>query len=222
MRLRPETEGTAEAAPAAVGSPRTEFGEGFRARPGHTRRAGGRLAPRPVRRHLPQGRAQQRRGGAQRPRAHPRLPPHGVWPLSILAVAALCLLTRGRTVRQGAWLGFAFGLPFFFWLLDWLRTVGWDAVAGLSVIEALYLAGLGACLVLSQKLPCWPVWAACLWVTEELVRDRVPFGGFPWGRLAFANTSSPYTPLAALGGAPWSPSRWPSAALCWPRPSSPP
>ncbi|GAA3356321.1 hypothetical protein GCM10017744_022430 [Streptomyces antimycoticus] len=30
----------------------------------------------------------------------------------------------------------------------------------------------------------------------------MPFGGFPWGRLAFANTGSPYTPLAALGGAP--------------------
>ena len=129
-------------------------------------------------------------------------PPYGAWPLSIAAVAALSLLARGRTVRQGAWLGFAFGFPFFLWLLDWLRTVGWDAVVGLSAIEALFLAFLGGCLVLTHKLPCWPLWAACLWVTEELARDRLPFGGFPWGRLAFANTGSPYTPLAALGGAP--------------------
>ncbi len=129
-------------------------------------------------------------------------PPYDVWPLSVVAVAALSLVLRGRTVRQGAWLGFAFGLPFFVWLLAWLRNVGWDAVAGLSVIEALFLAALAACLVLSQRLPWWPLWAACLWVSEELVRDRLPFGGFPWGRLAFANTGSPYTPLAALGGAP--------------------
>jgi apolipoprotein N-acyltransferase len=129
-------------------------------------------------------------------------PPFDVWPLSIVAVAALSLLMRGRTVGQGAWLGFAFAFPFFVWLLDWLRTVGWDAVVGLSAIEALFIAALGACLVLSQKLPGWPLWAACLWVTEELARDRLPFGGFPWGRLAFANTGSPYTPLAALGGAP--------------------
>jgi apolipoprotein N-acyltransferase len=129
-------------------------------------------------------------------------PPFDVWPLSILAVAALSLLMRGRTVRQGAWLGFAFGLPFFIWLLAWLRVIGWDAVVGLSAIEAAFLAGLGALLVLSQRLPGWPLWAACLWVAEELARDRLPFGGFPWGRLAFANTGSPYTPLAALGGAP--------------------
>ncbi|WTR18924.1 apolipoprotein N-acyltransferase [Streptomyces sp. NBC_00138] len=129
-------------------------------------------------------------------------PPFDVWPLSIVAVAALSLLMRGRTVGQGAWLGFAFALPFFIWLLAWLRVVGWDAVVGLSAIEAAFVASLGACLVLSQKLPGWPLWAACLWVAEELARDRLPFGGFPWGRLAFANTGSPYTPLAALGGAP--------------------
>lgn len=129
-------------------------------------------------------------------------PPFGVWPLSVVAVAALSLLMRGRTVKQGAWLGFAFGLPFFIWLLAWLRVVGWDAVVGLSAIEAAFLAGLGALLVLSQKLPGRPLWGACLWVAEELARDRLPFGGFPWGRLAFANTGSPYTPLAALGGAP--------------------
>jgi apolipoprotein N-acyltransferase len=129
-------------------------------------------------------------------------PPFDVWPLSIVAVATLSLLTRGRTLRQGAWLGFAFGLPFFVWLLDWLRTVGWDAVIGLSAIEALFMAAMAVCFVLIQKLPGWPLWAACLWVTEELVRDRLPFGGFSWGRLAFANTGSPFTPLAALGGAP--------------------
>ncbi|MDR3032195.1 MAG: apolipoprotein N-acyltransferase [Kitasatospora sp.] len=35
-----------------------------------------------------------------------------------------------------------------------------------------------------------------------LVLAFPPFGGFPWGRLAFANTGSPFTPLASLGGAP--------------------
>jgi apolipoprotein N-acyltransferase len=129
-------------------------------------------------------------------------PPYDVWPLSLAAVAAFSLLMRGRTVRQGAWLGFAFGWPFFIWLLQWLHTVGWDAVVGLALIEALFLAALGACTVPVMRLPGWPLWAACLWVAEELARDRLPFGGFPWGRLAFANTGSPFTPLAALGGAP--------------------
>ncbi|WP_043268200.1 apolipoprotein N-acyltransferase [Streptomyces sp. CT34] len=129
-------------------------------------------------------------------------PPYGVWPLSLVAVAALSLLTRGRTARQGAWTGFVFGLPFFLLLLKWLQVIGWDAVVGLSVAESLFVVLMGAGLALTSRLPAWPVWAACLWVAQEWARDRLPFGGFPWGRLAFANTGSPFTPLAALGGAP--------------------
>ena len=53
------------------------------------------------------------------------------------------------------------------------------------------------------RLPGWPLWVACLWVAQELARDRMPFGGFPWGRLAFAETASPFTPYAALGGRRW-------------------
>ncbi len=129
-------------------------------------------------------------------------PPYDLWPLSIAAVAALALLTHRRTARQAAWTGFAFGLPFFVWLLQWLHVVGWDAVVGLSAIEAAFFVPLGAALALTSRLRCWPLWIGSLWVAEELVRDRVPFGGFPWGRLAFANAGSPFTPLAALGGAP--------------------
>ncbi|MGW3039790.1 apolipoprotein N-acyltransferase [Kitasatospora sp. NPDC001159] len=129
-------------------------------------------------------------------------PPYDLWPLSLLGVAAFSLLTRGRTFRQGLWTGFAFGVPFFLMLLSWLRVVGWDATIGLSIVEALFLALLGGALALTSRLPGWPLWGACLWITQEWARDRLPLGGFPWGRLAFANTATPYTPLAALGGAP--------------------
>ncbi|MGP3970554.1 apolipoprotein N-acyltransferase [Streptomyces sp. 6N223] len=129
-------------------------------------------------------------------------PPYDAWPLSILAVAVLSVLAHGRTARQGAWLGFALGMPFFLVLLKWLHVIGWDAVVGLSLAEALFFVPLGAGLAATSRLPAWPLWAACLWVAEEWARDRVPFGGFPWGRLAFANASTPFTPLAALGGAP--------------------
>ncbi|MGP4000069.1 apolipoprotein N-acyltransferase [Streptomyces sp. 8N706] len=162
-------------------------------RPGRSRRA-----YRTARREAPRTAAAVAAGAA----LAIAFPPYGIWPLSVLAVAALSLLTRGRTARQGAWTGFAFGLPFFFVLLRWLHVIGYDAVFGLSFIESLFLAALGAGLAVTSRLPLWPLWAACLWVAEEWARDRTPFGGFPWGRLAFANTGSPFTPLAALGGAP--------------------
>jgi apolipoprotein N-acyltransferase len=47
-----------------------------------------------------------------------------------------------------------------------------------------------------------PAWVGAAWVLEEALRDRLPFGGFPWGRLAFSQASSPLRWFAALGGAP--------------------
>lgn len=126
-------------------------------------------------------------------------PPYDLWPLSLAAVAALSLLTRGRSARQGAWTGFVFGLPFFLILLKWLHVVGWDAVVGLSVAEALFMMLLGAGLAVTSRLPLWPLWTACLWVTEEWARDRLPFGGFPWGgwRSPTPALRSPRSPRSA-------------------------
>ncbi|MCO5972283.1 apolipoprotein N-acyltransferase [Actinoallomurus soli] len=129
-------------------------------------------------------------------------PPIGWWPLAPVATAMLALLMRGRTWRRGAGLGMLFGLAFCFPTFEGLRPVGIDAWVALSLFEALYFAVLGIGLALVTRLPGWPVWTAAAWITEELIRGRVPFGGFPWARLAFSQTSSPFTGYASIGGAP--------------------
>ena len=63
----------------------------------------------------------------------------------------------------------------------------------------------------------------CGWRVEAL-RARMPFGGFPWGRVAFGQPDGPLLPLAALGGAPLlsfghgagRARRWRDAARAWP------
>lgn len=47
-----------------------------------------------------------------------------------------------------------------------------------------------------------PIVVALAWVAQEALRDRTPFGGFPWGRLAFSQADSPLVALASVGGAP--------------------
>jgi len=42
--------------------------------------------------------------------------------------------------------------------------------------------------------------AASLWVGTETARGLVPFGGMPWGKLAFSQTNGPLLRLASLGG----------------------
>lgn len=113
------------------------------------------------------------------------------------------LATRGRRRRDGLAIGFAFGLGEFVPLLAWLHVVTPLAWIVLAVVEAGYLAVLGAGLsVVVGRLPAWPVWAGFLWVGEESVRTRWPLGGFGWGRLAFSQPDTPFTGYASVGGAP--------------------
>jgi apolipoprotein N-acyltransferase len=123
-------------------------------------------------------------------------------PLLPVGVALLVLAARGARTRIGALTGFVGGLVFFLVLLRWLTVIGVDAWIGLSIVCAGFFALIGAGTALVTRLPWWPLWIAALWVGVEALRDRVPFGGFPWGRLAFGDETFTFTPLAALAGAP--------------------
>ena len=114
-----------------------------------------------------------------------------------LAVAALSLLVHGLRPRQGLALGAVFGTTFMLALLPWLQVIGADAWIALSLLEGAFYGVLGLGAVLVQRLRWWPLWSAMLWVAVELLRSVFPFGGFPWGRLAFATAD---TPAAGLMG----------------------
>ena len=130
-------------------------------------------------------------------------PPYGFWPLAPIAVALLTLVVHGRGPGWGAGQGLIFGVTFFVPLLAWSGIeVGAAPWLILSASQALFCTALGAGLPLVQRLRYWPLWVACLWVAEEWARSRVPFGGFPWGRLAFSQAHTWFTPYAAYGGAP--------------------
>ncbi|NKZ09300.1 apolipoprotein N-acyltransferase [Actinomadura latina] len=132
----------------------------------------------------------------------PAFPPLDLTFLAPAGVALLTLVLRGRRPRTGAWLAFVAGAAFFVPVLEGISRIGPDGWIILSLVQAAYLLPLGAGIAVVTRLPGWPVWTAALWVAEELVRGRVPFGGFPWARLAFSQTATPLTPYASYGGAP--------------------
>jgi apolipoprotein N-acyltransferase len=130
-------------------------------------------------------------------------PRFGIWPAAFVSVALLSIAVDGRRSRSGAWLGYVYGSAFLIPLLQWsgiyVGPVPWLI---LSFAFAAFFAVLGALLPLLIRLPAAPVWIGAAWVLEEALRDRIPFGGFPWGRLAFSQAESPLRWFAALGGAP--------------------
>ena len=126
--------------------------------------------------------------------------PHDVWWLLPPAVALLTLACTGTSGARGALVGLSGGLGYFLALLSWLSVVGVDAWVGLSLLQALFWAGLGAGLALVARLPGWPLWAAGVWVLVEALRSVIPWGGFPWGRLAHALVDSPLVGFVHLAG----------------------
>ncbi|MET8121526.1 apolipoprotein N-acyltransferase [Micromonospora sp. NPDC005189] len=135
-------------------------------------------------------------------------PPYGVWPLAPVGVALLAAAVHRRRLRAGAGLGFLTGVAFFAPLLAWTNLhTGYLPWVLLSLLQAGYLALLGAATAWVSPLAdrsrwAWPALTGLLWVGQEALRDRTPFGGFPWGRLAFSQDTSPLLRLASLGGAP--------------------
>lgn len=130
-------------------------------------------------------------------------PPRTLWWLALPAFAVFAWTLRGRSWKAALGLGYLFGLGFLLPLLVWTGVeVGPGPWIALVVVEAVYIALVGAGITLVSRLPGWPLWAAAVWIAGEAARARAPFGGFPWGKIAFGQADGVFLPLAALGGTP--------------------
>jgi len=139
--------------------------------------------------------------------------PVGLWPLEILALAALFALWNGaESARRAAAVGFAFGLGLFgagvSWVYVALSTFGGmpAAAAGLATLVfcaylALFPAATGfVCARLArpatgERLAI----AAGMWTLMEWLRSWL-FSGMPWLSVGYAQIASPLAGYAPLGG----------------------
>jgi apolipoprotein N-acyltransferase len=129
--------------------------------------------------------------------------PSAQWWLALPAFGLLGAAVHGRRARAGFGYGALFGLGFLLPLLRWtgiyVGPVPWLA---LSAAEAVFIGAAGAGMAVVSRLRGAPLWAAAVWVGAEALRARLPFGGFPWGRVAFGQPDGPLLPVTAVGGAP--------------------
>ncbi|MCX4868906.1 apolipoprotein N-acyltransferase [Streptomyces sp. NBC_00825] len=130
-------------------------------------------------------------------------PPRPLWWLVLPGFALLGWVLHRQRLRAGFGLGLLAGLGFMLPLLHWTgEEVGPVPWLALAAAEALFIAVGCIGIAAVSRLACWPLWAAAVWVLDEAVRARVPFGGFPWGKIAFGQADGVFLPLAALGGTP--------------------
>lgn len=130
-------------------------------------------------------------------------PPRPLWWLALPGFALLGWTLRGRRPRAGFGLGFLAGLGFLLPLLKWTgEEVGPLPWVALAAVSALFIGVVGVGIAAVSRLPAWPVFAAAVWILGEAARARVPFGGFPWGKIAFGQADGVFLPLAAVGGTP--------------------
>ncbi|MGL5827972.1 MAG: apolipoprotein N-acyltransferase [Angustibacter sp.] len=140
-------------------------------------------------------------------------PTPGWWWTAALALAGHTWLIVGRGGRHGALIGLCFGAGFFLPVLSWSGIfVGPGPWIALATLQALFLAAQSAVIgAVSRRfrsrqgpapLSGLVLLIAGTWVTQEYLRGRLPFGGFPWARLAFSQSNSPFAPVAAIGGMP--------------------
>ncbi len=129
--------------------------------------------------------------------------PAAVWPLAAVGPALLTVALWQQRARVAVAASLVFGLAFFFPLLSWLVNVAWYVWTSLAVAEAVIFAVLAAGLWLLLRLRAWPVAMAGWWVAAEAIRDRWPFGGFPWGRLVMSQATAPTVRWVAIAGPPF-------------------
>ena len=129
-------------------------------------------------------------------------PPLGWWWAAPLGIALLLAVVDGRRVRAAFGWGALAALAYQYPLLHWTGTYVGAVWLGALAVVVLAVAVPVALVPLVARLPATPLWVACLWVAGEAVIERVPWGGFPWAKLAFGQAGGAYGKLAALGGAP--------------------
>lgn len=127
-------------------------------------------------------------------------PPYDLVWLMPFGIAGLMLTIRGRSTWGGFGHGLVFGLGFMLPLMRWITVIGDDAWLGLGLLEASFYALMGIGWSWTRDRRWWPVAAASIWVGAELLRATVPWGGMPWGKLAFGLVDTALIRYGRVGG----------------------
>jgi apolipoprotein N-acyltransferase len=120
--------------------------------------------------------------------------PVGKWWVAPIAIAAhmYALSISQRKVMSSFVFALSLNLIVLHWSSTFVGSIPWVILAlGLSIFY------LPLALVSKWGISAYPL----LYILLEELRNRFPFGGFGWVRIAYTQADSPYSKIAAIGGA---------------------
>ena len=121
--------------------------------------------------------------------------PIGQWWLAPIALAAhmYALTVTERKLLSSLIFAFTLNAIVLHWSSTFVGSVPWLILAaGLSFFY------MPLALVSRWGIASYPF----LFIVLEEIRNRFPFGGFGWVRIAYTQADAPYSKIAAIGGAP--------------------
>ena len=121
------------------------------------------------------------------------------WWASIIGMTILLFTLDSKPRRTRLNLTLAFALTFFAFHVQWVSVLGNDAWLGLVILCTLPWL-LFALLPIDSKSKWFYLQPAAAVVILEAIRANWPWGGFPWGLLAYSQLDGPLVGLSTLGG----------------------
>lgn len=121
------------------------------------------------------------------------------WWASIIGMTILLFTLDSKPRRTRLKLTLAFALTFFAFHVQWVSVLGNDAWLGLVILCTLPWL-LFALLPIDSKSKWFYLQPAAAVVILEAIRANWPWGGFPWGLLAYSQLDGPLVGLSTLGG----------------------
>jgi apolipoprotein N-acyltransferase len=130
------------------------------------------------------------------------MPRENIWPLTFVALAMILVSIRGLRFLAASVVGFVSGMAWYMSQVEWISLyLGPIPLIALSVLESI-IFGIGAGVIALvwrfSKDRVTGKWASMLlalsiatvWTAREWVSINLPYGGFPWSRVAQALSDS--------------------------------
>ena len=124
------------------------------------------------------------------------------WILLPIGIAVWWAGTHKRQLSDYLFFSFSLSIAFWFARINWVTLVGIDAYIGLAFLMSMIYGSFGYLMYKVRNLPLPFISYGLIFISMEALTDYFPFGGFPWGKIAYDSADAPWANLMPYGSSP--------------------